>query len=165
MAVKLQSNYKSAQPIYNTTYTELQKQFMLCQNFRATNPYEAGGEKRYFWFGGTQQDSIFNATLDYNRFYCVADFYITQVHTYSTQIFNFGEDFSLDFRNNTYGTFATCSITTPTVGYSVFDFDGKVNAPIQFNAGETYYMQGSNNQMANSFTLYQLTATAVNGIY
>jgi hypothetical protein len=163
MAVKFQSNYKSAQsPVYNTTYTELQKQFMLCQNF--TVQYDAG-DKRYFWFGGTLKDSNFDATLDYNRFYCIADFYITQVHTYSTQIFNVGEDFSLDFISDTYGKLATCQITTPTIGYSVFNFDGVVDAPIQFYAGQAYYMQGTNQQYANQFTLYQLTATAVNGIY
>jgi hypothetical protein len=163
MAVKFQSNYKTAQsPVNINTFTEVNSNFMLCQNFSLTYSAE---EKMYFWFGGTYTDSNFDATVLFNRFFCVADFYITQVHTYSTQIFNVGEDFSLDFISDFYGTLATCQITTPTVGYSVFDFDGTVNAPIQFNAGETYYMQGTNQQYANQFTLYQLTATAVNGIY
>lgn len=164
MAVKLQSNYKSAQsPINISTFSEWNhSNFMLCQNF--TSPYNAGDTK-YFWFGGTITDSNFDGSLVLNRFYCVTNFYITQVHTYSTQIFNVGEDFSLDFVSDTYGPLATCQITTPTIGYSVFDFDGTVNAPIQFLKGETYYMQGKNNQEGNSFSLYQLTATAVNGVY
>ena len=163
MAVKLQSNYKSAQsPIQISTFSEVNSNFMLCQNF--TSPYNAGDTK-YFWFGGAGTDTNFNATFPLNRFYCVTNFYITQVHTYSTQIFNVGEDFTIRFIDAVGSTIATCIITTPTTGYSVFDFDGTVNAPIQFFKGETYYMRGVNNQVGNSFSLLQLTATAVNGIY
>jgi hypothetical protein len=163
MAVKFQSNYKTAQsPVNINTFTQVNSNFMLCQNFLIPIP---ANDIFYFWFGGTYTDANFDATVNFNRFFCLANFYITQVHTYSTQIFNVGEEFTISFESDTYGTLATCSITTPTVGYSVFDFDGTVNAPIQFNAGETYYMQGYNNQMANSFSLLQLTATAINGIY
>ena len=82
----------------------------------------------------------------------------------STQIFNVGDEFTIRFIDTNDVTIATCIITTPTTGYSVFDFDGTVNAPIQFQKGERYYMRGTNNQ-ENSFSLLQLTATAVNGIY
>lgn len=164
MAVKFQSNFKGSQPpLNNNTFVELSGQsFMLCQNF--TLGYTAL-QTRNFWFGGTPTDSNFSITNPYNRFYCVADFYITQVHTYSSQIFNVGEEFILSFIGDSEGVLATCDITRSTAGMSVFDFDGRANQPIQFLAGNTYYMQGLNNQYANGFILYQLTATAQNGIY
>jgi len=135
---------------------------MLCQNF---DTEYAAGEEKNFWFGGTITDSEFDASIPYNRFMCVADFYITQVQTYSTQIFNVGEEFILSFIGDVEGVLATCDITTPTQNTSIFEFDGNVNQPIQFITGRQYYMSGLNNQYANVFSLYQLTATAVSGYY
>jgi hypothetical protein len=162
MATQIKSAFKISGGFNFDTYQERTGQpFMLFQSFK--NTYNALDVK-HFWFGGTETDANISTTV-FNSgscFMCLTNFYITEIQCYSTQIFNVGEKFTLEFvdlTNNT--TLESFEITTPTPNYSSFVAD----PPIQFFAGNSYVMKGTNNQVGNLFSLYQLTAVAYNGDY